>query len=113
MGQSPGISDDATIAVFCGDRGNGPGIFASIQTNVNEPLSSRLTIRLAGENNSTNGPNAELGTNSFGSPFYFASFDEPWRESVTKKEYDPHWGIETTSRTLKPGFDVEPAPAGH
>ncbi|KST67109.1 hypothetical protein BC008_28350, partial [Mastigocoleus testarum BC008] len=49
IGRSPGISDDGQIVVFAGDRGNGSGIFASIDTG-----SRRELITIAGENSSRN-----------------------------------------------------------
>ncbi len=45
IGQSPGVSADGRIVVFTGDRGNGPGLFASYVSGG----SSRTIIRLAGE----------------------------------------------------------------
>ena len=45
IGQSPGVSADGRIVVFTGDRGNGPGLFASYASGG----SSRTIIRLAGE----------------------------------------------------------------
>ena len=45
IGQSPGVSADGRIVVFTGDRGNGPGLFASYVSGGG----SRTIIRLAGE----------------------------------------------------------------
>ena len=45
IGNNPGVSADGRIVVFTGDRGNGPGLFASYAAGG----SSRTIIRLAGE----------------------------------------------------------------
>lgn len=74
IGKSPGISRDGSIVVFCGNRGNGTGIFASIQTQ-SDPRAPRPLIRIAGENDAAAGPSSELGTTSVGTPLYFADFD--------------------------------------
>ncbi len=44
LGSSPGISGDGRIVVFSGNRGRGPGIFASYETG-----GSRKIVRIAGE----------------------------------------------------------------
>ncbi len=45
IGQAPGVSADGRVVVFTGDRGKGPGLFASYVSGG----SSRTIIRLAGE----------------------------------------------------------------
>jgi hypothetical protein len=65
LGKMPGISDDGSIIVFAGNRGNGPGIFASLKDG-----SSRTLFKIAGENG---GPS--LGNDSSGNPINFSSFE--------------------------------------
>ncbi len=55
LGIRPSISDDGNIVVFTGDRGNGLGVFASVQKS----NGSRELVLVAGENATT--PRAELG----------------------------------------------------
>src|SRR5207244_3163436 len=74
--------------VFVGDRGNGPGIFASL-ANPTNPMSPRILARVVGENVTTNGPNAELGTNSFGAALYFTSFDFDSRVGIAHFPFGP------------------------
>jgi hypothetical protein len=82
MGKSPGVSDNGSIVVFAGDRGRGPGIFASC-TNPTNASGPRLIVHLLGENASAQGPGFELGTNSIGQNFYFTDFQFR-RQSATK-----------------------------
>lgn len=65
LGKMPGISDDGSIIVFAGNRGNGPGIFASIKEGA-----VRTLHKIAGENG---GPS--LGNDSSGNPINFSSFE--------------------------------------
>lgn len=82
MGACQGSSEDGTVVVCAGDRGNGPGIFASLQDDPANPLSSRTLIRIAGENAGPGGPSQELGTNASGNPLFLTSFDLDARVGV-------------------------------
>jgi len=77
LGKMPGISDDGSIIVFAGDRGNGPGIFASIKEG-----GSRIMQKIAGENG---GPS--LGNDSSGNPINFSSFDVNGTVAVIHQEF--------------------------
>ncbi|TAE01977.1 MAG: tandem-95 repeat protein [Oscillatoriales cyanobacterium] len=80
LGMSPGISDDGNIVVFAGDRGKGPGIFASIN-NIKDEFGFRTLIPIAGEN--TTEPKAELGYDDSGAPIFLDSFDLDSRVAVS------------------------------
>ena len=80
LGMSPGISDDGNIVVFAGDRGKGPGIFASIN-NIKNPSGLRTLITIAGEN--TTERKAELGYDDSGNPIFLDSFNLDSRVAVS------------------------------
>ena len=84
LGASPGISDDGSIVVFAGDRGQGPGIFASVDEGLG---GQRKLITVAGENSGPN-PRPELGLklNAGGVvvPLFFATFDMDARVGVVR-----------------------------
>lgn len=84
VGALPGISADGKIVVFLGDRGNGPGIFAS----VNNGSGFGAPILIAGENPVVAGARRpELGFDDAGAPIYFDSFDTGFnRVGVTHQE---------------------------
>jgi hypothetical protein len=77
LGTRPGISDDGTVVVWFGDRGNGPGIFAS----VGEPRGVRRTIVIAGDADingdsvvdQLDAPLPELGYDASGMPIHFSA----------------------------------------
>jgi hypothetical protein len=70
LGGFPGLSDDGAVIVFYGDRGNGPGLFASIE----QSDGTRVLTKVAGENGgATKYP--ELGYDAAGMPLYFSSLD--------------------------------------
>jgi hypothetical protein len=71
LGSSPGISDDGSIVVFAGDRGNGPGVFASID----DGTGARKLVTIAGEDQGSSGPHSELGYYSNGNHIYFSNID--------------------------------------
>lgn len=70
VGRMPGISDSGKAIAFAGSRGNGVGIFASVDVGSGWKL-----IRIAGEESSPDHVN-ELGTGIDGTGFYF-DFDAP------------------------------------
>jgi phospholipase C len=83
MGQMPGVSDDGSIVVFAGNRGNGPGVFAAI-TNA---AGTWTTIRVAGENQGPMGPTSELGFDDQGQQqLYLSSFDLDARVAVIRDD---------------------------
>ncbi len=93
IGQRPGISDDGMIVVFCGNRGNGLGIFASIESSQLDPTvakdpAKRTIVKLIGENAAAAGPSAELGRDSAGIPRYFASLSLNDRVGVIRDSMD-------------------------
>jgi len=84
LGLRPGISNDGSIVVFEGDRGNGPGIFASIEET---PGVTDTLVRIAGENGATNNsPQPDLGTDDLGNPIYFNSFEPRAKVSVSHQQ---------------------------
>jgi hypothetical protein len=77
LGIRPAISDDGTVVVFVGDRGNGRGVFASVL----EPGGSRTTVLIAGEANLTT-QEPDLGYDAAGSPIAFGNLELDSRPSV-------------------------------
>jgi hypothetical protein len=84
VGASPNISADGKIVVFMGDRGQGIGVFAS----VDDGSPQRKLIRIVGENNVN--PHPELGYNvtldangvGHAQPLYFSSFRGTYRVGI-------------------------------
>jgi triacylglycerol esterase/lipase EstA (alpha/beta hydrolase family) len=76
LGKAPGISDDASIVVFCGDRGRGLGVFASIRTNTASASSPRMVVRIAGEDTGPGGATNPpcIGWDAQSNALYFTSF---------------------------------------
>jgi len=81
VGQLPGISDDGSIVAFAGNRGNGPGVFVSLE----DSPGNRVIVRIAGENGA-GGPRPELGLDDQRQPLYFSSLDMDNRISVIRDE---------------------------
>jgi hypothetical protein len=69
IGMSPGTTQDGRVVVFCGDRGNGPGIFASIAQG-----STRKLFTIAGENNAPGASPSDLGRHENGASIFFQNF---------------------------------------
>jgi Ca2+-binding RTX toxin-like protein/subtilisin-like proprotein convertase family protein len=89
LGAAPGISDDGSIVVFSGDRGNGPGVFAL----VNQGSGFGSIIRVAGEStidyypndpNNVPDPNNELGHDDAGNAIYLSQIDLQRRLGVAR-----------------------------
>ena len=79
LGSQPGISDDGKIVVFSGDRGMGPGVFASIDTGG----SSRQLVPIAGEGHS------DLGFDATDTPLTFQDIDLAQRVGVAYQDLGP------------------------
>ena len=69
LGNAPGITHDAKIIAFAGNRGQGDGIFLSQKL----PSGQRRIVRIAGENLTVQ--KAELGYSATNSKLYFASIE--------------------------------------
>jgi beta-lactam-binding protein with PASTA domain len=76
LGLAPGMTPDAKIVAFAGNRGHGAGIFLSIETS---PGNRRL-VRIVGENATV--PKAELGVDGNNNKLYFATLDVDSRVGV-------------------------------
>lgn len=75
----PGVSRSGAIVVYQGNRGNGPGIFAS----VDQGNGTRTNLLIVGEN-SAHAP--QLGVNDVGEPLYFQSFPTFTRVGVMHQQ---------------------------
>src|ERR1700682_520953 len=69
LGAAPSLTPDGKIVAFAGDRGNGGGVFLSIQY---APGKRRL-VRIVGEN--ANVQKAELGYDANLNKLYFSSIE--------------------------------------
>jgi beta-lactam-binding protein with PASTA domain len=69
LGNAPGITEDGRIVAFAGNRGNGDGIFLSMEMTGGQ----RRLVRIVGENASFSSP--ELGFASNGGPLYMDSIE--------------------------------------
>jgi hypothetical protein len=83
LGQSPGISDDGKIIAFTGDRGNGIGIFVSVDRG-----SSHRIISVAGESfDGSECSDRQLGADHNGASICFSNFEIDSRVGVANFAY--------------------------
>ena len=75
IGPNPGISSDGSVVVFTGDRGSGPGVFASVDTGTGtrESCGSRARIAAqAGHMTNLEGPLSRTLVGTCGEIRYFS-----------------------------------------
>ncbi|MDQ6621403.1 MAG: PASTA domain-containing protein, partial [Pseudomonadota bacterium] len=83
LGLAPGITDDGRIVAFAGNRGEGDGVFLSMQL----PNGNRRLVRIVGENQTV--LKSELGRAGNGNKLYFSSIELDSRVGVTyTPDYD-------------------------